>query len=277
MNHILTTTTFLFFSFTLASFAANDNNNTGAASAGMGNASVSLSDIWSAGNNQAGLAYQKNIAAGIYYDNKFLLKELSHKVVVAAIPVKKGTIGFTTGCFGYKNYKENKYGLAFSKAFRENFSAGVQIDYLTTYIAEGYGIKRSAVAEAGILSKPIKNLTIGAHIYNISRTKLNDYSNERIPIILRIGGNYKFSGKTIVAIDAEKNIDQPLQFKMGFEYMPVKDFFIRGGISTNPSKCAFGFGFKIKNTMINIASSYHSVVGFTPALDISYNFSKRVF
>lgn len=269
-------TTILFFSITLYSLAGNENNNSGAASVGMGNASVSFSDLWSVGNNQAGLAYQKNSSAGIYYDNKFLLKELSYKAIVAAMPVKGGTIGITAGNFGYKNYRENKYGLAFAKIFGENFSAGIQIDYLSTHIGEEYGTKGSAVAEAGVLFKPIKNLTIGVHIYNISRTKLNEYANERIPTLLRLGGNYKFSDKTIVAIETAKNIDKPIQFKCGFEYMAVKDLFIRAGISTNPSQCSFGFGFKIKNIKIDIASSYHAVVGFTPALSVSYDFSKPI-
>ena len=56
--------------------------------------------------------------------------------------------------------------------FGENFSAGIQLDYLTTKIGEGYGNNGVVAGEFGLQAKPLKNLTIGAHIFNPSRAKI---------------------------------------------------------------------------------------------------------
>ena len=239
----------------------------------MGNASVCSSDLWSCINNQSGLAYLKNISAGINYGNRFLLKELGSKTFAAAIPVKGGTFGISLHNYGYTLYKENKYALAFAKKLGENFSAGIQIDYLNTYIGENYGSKKMLTAEIGFIIRPSKCLSIGAHIYNPNRTKISAYANERIPTILKLGANYKFSEKVTVAFQADKNIYQDLQFRMGFEYSPAKDFFIRAGIGTDPAQSSFGFGFIVKAFSIDIASSWHPVLGFTPVTSLTYKFS----
>src|SRR4051812_44163939 len=184
---------------------ANDNTPFGARSSAIGDASVSLSDLWSVQNNQAGLASLKEMNAGVYYQNQFMLKELSTKAFAFAMPIKHGTLGICISNFGYSLFSQNKYGLAFGKAFGNKFSAGVMMDYVQTNIAE-YGKRGAPVAEAGIRAKPLKNLTIGVHIFNLTRTKLADYDDERIPTIMRIGADYKFSDKVFVALETEKDI-----------------------------------------------------------------------
>ena len=124
---------------------ATDNQPLGSRSSGMGNASVSLFDVWSVQNNQAGLGFQKTFAGGIVYQNLFMMKELSTKAFGLAVPVKGGTFGLCISNFGYSIYSENKIGLAFGKSFGEKISAGISMDYLSTNISE-YGKKNSFVA-----------------------------------------------------------------------------------------------------------------------------------
>src|ERR1035437_8115885 len=101
---------------TITAKAGNEDFPIGARSAAMGNASVSLSDVWSVQHNQAGLGFVRNVSAGVYYENRFLLKELSVKGGVFAMPVKGGTFGLCITNFGYSLYSENKYSLSFAKA-----------------------------------------------------------------------------------------------------------------------------------------------------------------
>lgn len=269
--------TFLFLFFLSISFlltSGNDNYAIGARSSGMGNASVSLNDVWSAHQNQAGLGFVKNISCGVYYENRFLLKELSLRAGVAALPVKGGTFGVSFSNFGYSLYNESKYSLSFAKAFGEKFSVGIAMDYLNTKIAEGYGSKGVAVAEIGLQTKPIKGLTIGAHIFNPTRTKLVDYNNERVPTIFRLGGNYIFSDKVILAIETEKDISQKAIFKTGIEYKPVNGFYLRAGISSRPTLNSFGFGINIKHLKIDLSSNYNGTLGFSPQVGMTFIFNK---
>jgi len=267
---------FIFFiSLVFLANAGNENFPIGARSAAMGNASVSLSDVWSAQQNQAGLGFVKNISAGVYYENRFSLKELSLKGAVIALPVKGGTFGLCISNFGYSLYSENKYSFSFAKAFSSKFSMGIAMDYLTTKIAEGYGSKGLFAAEVGIQSKPIKGLTIGAHIFNPTRAKLSDYNNERIPTIIRLGADYNFSDKVILALETEKDIAQKSIFKAGIEYKAVKEFYLRAGIGTNPTLSSFGFGLNLKNFKLDFSANYHQVLGFSPQFALTYIFNKK--
>ena len=256
------------------SHAWNENNPIGARSSGMGNASVSFGDVWSAHHNQAGLGFVRDISAGAYYENRFLLKEISIKGGVVALPVKGGTFGLSISNFGYSLYHENKYSLSFAKAFGDKLSAGVAIDYLTTKIAEGYGSKGVLAAEFGIQAKPLKGLTIGAHVFNPTRSKAADYNDERLPTIIRFGGDYDFSEKVKVAVETEKDMSQKAIFKAGIEYKPVKEFYLRAGIGTNPTLTSFGFGINLKNLKIDVAGNYHQTLGISPQLGLTYIFKK---
>lgn len=257
-----------------SSQAWNENNPIGARSSGMGNASVSFGDVWSAHHNQAGLGFVRDISAGAYYENRFLLKEISIKGGVVAIPVKAGTFGLTISNFGYSLYNENKYSLSFAKAFGDKLSAGVAMDYLTTKIAEGYGSKGVLAAEFGIQAKPLNGLTIGAHVFNPTRSKIADYNDERLPTIIRFGGDYNFSDKVTVAVETEKDMSQKAIFKAGIEYKPVKEFYLRAGIGTNPTLTSFGFGINLKNFKIDVSGNYHQTLGISPQLGLTYIFKK---
>ncbi len=262
------------FIFVNSTHSSNDNYAIGARSTGMSNTSVAFNDAWSAHHNQAGLGFVKKYSCGVYYENKFLLNELSLKAVVVAIPIKFGTFGLEFNNYGYSLYNENKYGLSFAKAFSDKFSVGIAMDYLNTRIAEGYGSKGAAVAEIGLQSKPTKQLSIGVHIFNPTRTKFVDYNNEHIPTIFRLGGNYFFSEKVLLALETEKDMSQKAIFKIGIEYKPVKELYLRTGISTGPIINSLGIGFNIKNLKIDLSSNYNQVLGFSPQFGLTYIFSK---
>nr|MDQ3049071.1 hypothetical protein [Bacteroidota bacterium] len=164
----------LFLATGISAKAGNENFPIGSRSASMGNASVSLSDVWSSHHNQAGLGFMRDASAGVYYENRFLLKELGVKGLAIAVPVKVGTFGLAVSNFGYSAYSENKYSLSFAKAFGEKFSAGIALNYHTVKIAEGYGSNGTFAAEVGLQSKPLKGLTIGAHVFNPTRAKIAD-------------------------------------------------------------------------------------------------------
>ncbi|MBK5284134.1 MAG: hypothetical protein JJE25_01920 [Bacteroidia bacterium] len=270
MKKFTSTISIFLFSF-YYSFAGNENVAAGARSTGVSGASVCYSDLWSAFQNQAGLADVKKISGGIYFENRFNLTELSVKGFVFALPASEsGTFALSGTYFGYSLYNEKKIGVAFGKSFGSKLKAGVQLDYLSTFIAEGYGTRTAFTGEAGILAEPVKNLLLGFHIYNPTQTKIADYSDERIPVIMRIGAAYKFSEKVIVSIENEKQVDADGIFKTGIEYRIAEPLFLRGGISTNPSQNSFGFGLKFGHFIFDAAASFHETLGFTPHISLQY-------
>ncbi len=264
---------FIFFLLSTGTcFSQNEYSSQGARVTGMGKAGVCSKDTWSAFNNQAGLAHQKTISAGIYYENRFLLKELSTKAFCVTLPIKKSTLAISANSFGYSLFSKNKFGIAFAKMLGETFSVGIQADYFTTYVGENYGKSRNISAEIGMLYQPVKNLDIAFHIFNPTRAKLSHYNDERINTNLKLGAAYKFSDKLLIVAETEKEISGKMEFKSGLEYLPVKEFAIRVGMHTKPSILSFGFGLYLNKLKIDIASTLHPQLGISSHAGISYGF-----
>jgi len=252
--------------------AAHDNVPEGGRSAALANASVALTDFWSLQNNQAGLAFYNRPAGAIYFENRYMVKEMSMKAGGLVMPTKAGVLGLNISYFGYPKYNESKFGLAYARSFGDVLAVGVQLDYLLTSVSENYGKKGVATFEIGLLSKINEHLSIGAHIFNPVQAKLTDYNNERIPAIIRVGAAYSFDENILVSVEAEKDTQMDPVLKCGLEYRIIEQIYVRGGISTNPGLYSFGFGLDFKKLKIDFSSSVHHVLGYSPQISLIYNF-----
>ncbi|MDG1477789.1 MAG: hypothetical protein P8Q14_11625 [Vicingaceae bacterium] len=257
----------------VASHAQIGNDMFGARSAAMGGYNVTLSDVWSANNNQAGLGFVEDLSGGIYYENRFLLSETSLKAGAFVLPVKSGALGVSISSFGYELYNETKAGLSYGQRFGSKFSMGVQLNYLNTQLSQDYGSKTSITGAIGAIAKLSDELSLGVHVYNPTRAKLAEYNNERIPTIMKLGLDYRFSEKVLFAVSTEKDVDFDARVNAGIEYHITEMFYLRGGISTNPTQYAFGVGMQLKDFKVDLSSSFHQTLGITPGISIIY--SKR--
>lgn len=257
--------------------AGNENYPLGARSAALGGASVCLTDVWSVYNNQAGLGYIKKYTVAAYFDSKFLVSGLNTGAFAAALPLKKvGTFGLSFAQTGNKYLSENKFGLGYGRTFGENFAFGIQLNYMGIRIGEGYNVRRGYITgELGLQAKVIKNLWLGFHVFNPMLVRMADFNNERIPVIFRLGLLYKFSEKIFVSPEVMKDIEHKAVVKVGIEYAPIKQVFIRTGIATNPFQNAFGFGFNLNGLKIDVSSTIHPQLGVSPQIGLLYRFGKE--
>lgn len=259
----------------LISFAcsAGDNPPLGARSMGMAGCGTALhADVWGVQNNQASLAELESMQFGIFYESRFLMSELGMKAFAGGMPTKFGSFGLNVNSFGYSLYGETKAGLAYARKLGERFSMGVQLDYFNTRLGENYGSTSAVGGEIGILAEPVKNLTVGLHLFNPTRARLSGSGDERIPTIMRFGMSYKFSEQVFIIAEAEKDIDYKATWRAGVEYRPLPAFYIRAGAASNPNLVSMGFGVIMKKFRLDVASSFHSVLGFSPSLGLQYGF-----
>lgn len=261
----------LFFISTII-YAGNENYMVGAGPAGMANAYVMRSGIWSTYHNQAGLARLENITTGFYFENRYGISELGVQSFAVSAPFKSGNFGLSVTHFGYSEYNENKFGLAYAHSFGEKFSAGIQFDYFYLHLPGDYGTNGTFVVEAGILAEPVDKLTFGVHIFNPTRTKIADFLDERIPTIMRAGFGYAFTENLSFNIETEKDLEQKARFKAGIEYMVIQDLYLRTGFATNPNQNYFGLGYKFKNFSANMAFSTNPVLPMSTHIAIIYTF-----
>ena len=238
----------------------------------MGNTSVAFFDCWSGFNNQAGLGWCQRFSAGAYYENRFLLKELSLKAIGVVLPVKKGAFGLSFSHFGFSLYNEIKTGLAFGMRFGDAFAAGIQLDYLRFHVGDDYGTKNLFTFEIGVQYRAKEKLCLGVHIFNPIPFKLTDDPVERLPSVIRLGIAWQTSRNFITSAEVEKDLVNKPIIKAGIEYHFVEPLYIRIGFLTNPAQFTFGFGLEFGKLSFDIASSYHMVLGFSPQGSIVYLF-----
>lgn len=249
--------------------AGGEIRPTGSRSASLGNASVAIIDLWSAYNNQAGLAYVTDPCFGFSYESRFTMKETGYSAMAAAYPLRTGCIGLSAAYFGYSAYHETRFGLAYAKPFGKKLAIAVQLDYITAKLANDYGKRGIVTFEAAMMARISKGLLIGVHIYNPIHAGFSNFSDERVPASLSLGFSFTLTeGITLVA-ETEKNISDKATLNAGIEYSLQGKLHIRAGISTGQSAFSFGTGYDTGKFQISISTSRHQLLGYSPQITIA--------
>lgn len=265
----------LFLLVSRISFAAGDFITVGAQEGGIGVNSVAISNAFSANNNQAAMAFLEGPAFGLFYLNNYTVLGINTFAATGAYPVKNGAVGMTMNYSGYSAYNEMKVGISYAQQLAKYLAISAQLDLLSFRI-QGLGSKIMPTFEIGIYAKPTEELTLGAHIYNPLKLTIDEESNEYLPSILRLGASYNIRKKALISIEFAKNIRENYSFRGGVEYFVIDKLCFRVGFGTDPILGSFGLGIIPKEGLrIDIASTYHQRLGFSPQIGISYGFKKK--
>lgn len=237
----------------------------------LGNASVALEGGNGIFSNQAGLSALTDLYLTLNSENRFLIAGLNTFSLGAAYPTGSGTLAVGLQYFGNRDYNEQKFGLAYARQLFDRLSIGAQLDFFSVRIAE-YGSEGTFSFELGFRSEILKGLALGAHVYSPIRVQLSE--QHRLPTVLRIGLAYQTSSKVLITTELEDADNFPLRFKGGIEYLLAKAVYIRVGASTHPDLISFGVGYKFSQFSLDVASSYHQVLGLTPAASLNFEVAK---
>lgn len=253
------------------SWAVGERNPAGARAGAMGGISVSVSDIWSASNNPAGTAWLKGISAGIFFENRFMMKELMFQQGVVVMAVKPGSFAINLSHFGILNYQEFRSGLSYSRKFGKMFSAGIRLEYLHLGLPDDYGSKNLLSSAIGLQFRPTDRILAGILIANPVPVKTASHPVEYLPTVFCAGVSYRFSENFLAVLEAEKDLIQTMIIRMGAEYQVAGRLHIRAGLATSPWVITFGFGLKLGKLTFDLASGYHQALGFSPGGSLIYH------
>lgn len=241
--------------------------------AGLGAYSKNFTDIFSGTSNQAALAQIKSGGFGVYAERRFNLQDLNQYTAVVSIPTSSGTFAVQGDYFGSSAMNENQLGLAYARTITKQIDAGVKFNYHTLQVA-GYGSATSVNFEAGTLFHLTRQLHAGFHIYNPFGSKFNKNANEKLPAIFKTGLGYEASEKVFISTEIIKEEDQPVNVVAGLQYNLHEKVFLRTGVSTQNNSSFAGIGIMLSRVRLDITTSYHQQLGFTPGLLLLYNFNK---
>lgn len=245
----------------------------GARSNGLGTTGLCFNDVWSVYNNPGAFGLIENHGVAVSYENRFLLKELSSQSLAFGYHTKKaGNFGIHFQQYGFSLYREMIGGLTYGLKLFDNFSAGVQINYHRVALGDIYGARNNLSAGLGLFYRLNESLSFGTRITNISRARLAEFEDERLPTVFGLGAMYTFSEKVLWTVEAEKAIVHPINFKSGLEIKPHEVLALRIGVNSYPFQSSFGLGLKLKKFQFDMATMWHANLGISPSAGLKVIF-----
>ena len=240
--------------------------------AGMSLDGVSLPGLWSGFVNPAGLAVDGRLAAGAAVANHLGLIPLTRKDVAVSLPAAGGVFALSGSHFGDALYSEQRYNLAFGKRLGSAFYAGISMDYCLLAQGGGYGSAGGFTFGAGLLAAVTPELQVGAYVFNPPRASLAAGLQSDLPLIMRLGLSYIFSAELLASAEVVKDSEHSPTLQAGLQYNFRKQFFLRGGVSTDPGSYAFGIGFRSNRLVFDLSGRMQTGFGIGPGIGLQYFF-----
>jgi len=263
--------------FIICSFTAYSQFNFGASnasSAAVGNAATTHQTVFSAIDNQAGLADLQSLSVGITTKNSYLIEGLYSLSAAVGLPTKSGTFGAGLQYRGFEGYTELKANLAYGKKLLENLSIGASINTYQLSIAN-YGNTTVVNAQIGLQATLGKGFLLGVSINNPIKTSLTEDGQSVLPTIISAGLRYQASKKATVFVEGEKNLTDAAIFKAGLQYEIATNFELMVGATSGVDAFTAGIGWQIAPLQIVFAGNYHTILGFSPTLSLSFLSPKK--
>lgn len=251
------------------------SGSVGGRCASMGRCAVAFSDFWSIHNNPAGMARWQSLSAGISYENRFLMRELSYANAALVAPSRIGTVGLSYSRFGFEDYNENKIGLAVAREFGPYLRIGLKLDYLTFRFSGDYATRRTATFELGLQSDITDGLCLGVYVFNPIAVKLKTLHKQNMPVTFRLGLAYKITNDFIMTSEVEYDSDRKMDYRFGMEYLTTKEFYIRAGVHTRPGTATVGAGYALSRLVVDIAASMNQLTGTTFQLSMIFKIKEQ--
>jgi len=241
----------------------------GADRAGMGSVCLTGNGFWVSFRNQALLAPNRSLKAGINYENRFSISELGTRTAGLIIPAGTASLGITYSHFGYKHFRRELAGLGCGMALSENIDAGIQIDYIAEKTSGEYADRHCLTFEAGLLISPKENIHIGIQVFN---PVPNSLRKSFLPTALRAGAGIELSRLLFAGAEAEMSSGEKLILSTGFEYKVFEKLHLRGGFSTGNTSFSFGLGYLLKSLQLDLAFATHERLGITSSASLVFSF-----
>ncbi len=224
--------------------------------------------------NQAALAQVKTGGVGVFGERRFLLSENSLYGLAATIPTSKGNFGIQVNYSGFKNFNENKIGLAYGRKLGKALDLGLQFNYYG-YRVPQYGNASSVNFELGVILHISDQLNAGVHIYNPVGGKLGKGAGEeKLASAYKLGLGYDATENFYVSAEIIKEEDKPVNVVGGIQYHFAKQLFARAGFISETGSGFAGVGLGWKNLRLDLAGNYHPQLGFSPGLLFVVNFKE---
>lgn len=212
---------------------------------------------------------------GFQYHNRYQLKELGTVTGNFLFPNNFLPVAFHVSSFGYDEYRESMFRLSVGKALHERWNLGVGIHYTILQTALINERQARLSADLGISFLFVENLLIGMLIMNTPSVRLGSETadtNIFTGYLLKIGLSWEIVNNMLIAADMGTGRDHPVLGSVGMEYVVFDKFYLRSGLQMVPLMPSAGVGFDFMSFSLDIAATWHSVLGVSSGIGLSFSF-----
>lgn len=248
----------------------------GARSISMGHASTAATGYWSLFSNPSGIAKSESkFAVGAGYESAYLFPDVGTNIVGARLSLNRSHFGLAYRGFGYSLYRESQFKGVYALELAPKFRAAIGAEYFLLQLPENYGSRGIISGELGFQVDVAKTTTLAAYVANLNRPKVSDFQDERLAPVLRIGVQSWLARSVLISGEVEKDWRYKPNVKAGIEYKALEQVYFRMGVQTFPLQYAAGVGLELGNFVVDVASSFHQNLGFSPQLNLGYHFGRK--
>ena len=147
----------------------------------------------------------------------------------------------TFSMFGDSFFNESRLSVGFGNQLGIA-GLGVRLNY-HQIVAEGYETQSAWSIDFGGIAQLSPSFLIGAEIQNLNQAMYSNSEYSEVPVRFKCGVNILPVQNFNLLAEIEKELNLPVNMKLGVQYEIVKSFMIRTGINSNPAKMFFGMGF----------------------------------
>lgn len=241
------------------------------------NAGVSDMQRWSAFANPAALSLLEEAEAGLAFENRYMLSELSTKSIDFALPTKYFNTGISASHFGFATYHELMVGVGFARDFSSRFSFGVEFNYFSTYFAESNRYSGIFFPQIGLQTRLSPSIHLGFSVFNPFQSHIVYEQNiKRLPSIFSLGGSYFFSDALVGRIQVDKEISSNYRFAAGIEYTMLERLQFKAGVEDAGFLVpTLGFGVITDRLRLDLNTGLHPILGLVSSAAVRYRFNSR--
>lgn len=226
-----------------------------------------FADAFSITGNTAAIASVHKLSFGLWGEKSFFLP-LGVYQMAAVLPVPSGSFGCTASFLGVSGYREAAAGIAYGRRLGK-LDAGIQFNYLRTAMGS-YGSAHSANMELGLIMQLTDQFRTGIHIYNPTRSSYLNWKEEKLPVIISMGGGYEVSGKFYLGFQLRKSENEPAGLIAAAHYALTQFLSVRAGMDTRNASFFFGSAYQFEDLRFQFSATVHPYLGVSPAILIHY-------
>ncbi|SKD06420.1 hypothetical protein SAMN05660461_3420 [Chitinophaga ginsengisegetis] len=228
---------------------------------GSGSYSRHFQQVISAWYNPAGLSCLSSFAAGIYTENRFMLKDASLYAAIVAVPVHAGAFGGSITRLGNTSWHQQRLSGAYGMRLGRRAGVGLQFNYEATSV-QGFGTTGNISFDGGMLWHISEQWHGGVHVYKPAET----------PVVYSGGVGFEASRDflltgEVICTGAFTSV------KASAYYRIIRQLALEIGIASGQAYNNAAVILFLRSLRIDIAAGFHPQLGITPSTSLIWQLS----